>query len=146
MYRFAVYSSMLPFPLCFVVHTWVELTSPVFGTKRYDVHGIVNKATKGYVFTNAPKPGMGMPILYIPNKYVSSARYTPKCIFSIEGASAQQVIETVEQNIAHYPYTTSYHLLPGPNSNTFTQWILNLSPLTKNFRLRWNAFGKNFVK
>lgn len=141
MYSFSVYSSPITFPLCFAVHTWVVLESPEFGVKRYEIHKFINKKTGNYFYTNAQAPSEGMALLMIPRKFYSKKKFKSKLIFSLNGEEAKVVIENIEKEISKYPYLNRYHLYPGPNSNTFTRWILSLSENTKNIKLPWNAFG-----
>ncbi len=58
----------------------------------------------------------------------------------ISGESAKKIIQEIKKTEIDYPYLHTYKLL-GPNSNTYTQYILNKFPEWK-IRLPWNAFGK----
>jgi hypothetical protein len=144
MYSFSVYSSPITFPFCFAVHTWVVLESPEFGVKRYEIHKFINRKTGNYFYTNVQAPSEGMPFIIIPRKFVSKARFKSKCIFNLKGDQAKEIVENIESRITNYSYLNKYHLYPGPNSNTFTRWILNLNEATKDVKLPWNAFGKNY--
>ncbi len=145
MYSFSVYSSPITFPFCFAVHTWIVLESPEFGVKRYEIHKFINKKTGNYLYINAQTPSEGMPWFVIPRKYLSKKKFSSKKLFSLNGEEVKGVIETIEENITKYPYLNKYHLYPGPNSNTFTRWVLDLNEITKKVKLPWNAFGKNFL-
>lgn len=144
MYSFSVYSSTITFPMCFALHTWVVLESPEFGIKRYDIHTFFNKKTGNYFYTNAQPPNEGMSLFMIPRKFYSKKRFKSKKLFSITGEQAKIVVENIESQIQNYPFFNKYHLSPGPNSNTFTRWILDLHEVTKKVKLPWNAFGKNY--
>ncbi len=144
MYSFSVYSSPITFPFCFAVHTWVVLESPELGTKRYEIHKFLNKKTGNYFYTNAQPPNEGMSLFMIPRKFYSKKRFKSKCIFKLTGEQAKEVVENIESSITSYAYLNKYHLYPGPNSNTFTRWILDLNEATKNVKLPWNSFGKNY--
>jgi hypothetical protein len=55
-----------------------------------------------------------------------------------------QIIETTP-NL--YPYCDRYLLWPGPNSNTYVQWILNhpsFKASSPSFQLSWRGWGKHF--
>jgi len=41
------------------------------------------------------------------------------------------------------PFRNEYKIYPGPNSNTFIQWVLNHFP-NSGLKLPRNAFGKNY--
>ena len=64
----------------------------------------------------------------------------------LKGEEAKEVVETMEKGILQYQFLKEYRLYPGPNSNTFTRWILDLNERTKKVKLPWNAFGKNYCK
>lgn len=144
MYSFSVHSSLITFPFCFAVHTWVVLESPEFGTKRYEIHKFLNKKTGNYFYTNVQAPSEGMSLFMIPRKFYSKKKFKSKLLFSLTGEEAKQVIQNIEKEILNYPYLSKYHLYPGPNSNTFTRWVLDLNEITKKVKLPWNAFGKNY--
>ena len=50
----------------------------------------------------------------------------PRIIYWLEGAKAAALIPAVEASIAAYPYQIkgTYHVWPGPNSNTFVSWVV----------------------
>ncbi len=141
MYSFSVYSSPITFPFCFAVHTWVVLESPDFGVKRYDIHKFSNKKTGSYLYINAQKPTEGMSLFIIPRKFFSEKKFASKKIFEMKGEVAKEIVETIENAISSYPFLRKYHLYPGPNSNTFTRWVLNLNQSTRVVKLPLNAFG-----
>lgn len=144
MYSFSIYSSPITFPFCFAVHTWVVLESPESGINRYKIHMFFNKKCGNYFYTNAQTPTEGMSLFMIPRKFYSKTRFKSKCIFNLTGDQAKEVVENIESKITSYVYLNKYHLYPGPNSNTFTRWILDLNETTKKVNLPWNAFGKNY--
>lgn len=55
---------------------------------------------------------------------------------------ADLLIEIIEKTPQMYPYNYKYRYYPGPNSNTYIQWILNQSNF--NYSLSKKAIGKNF--
>lgn len=144
MYSFSVYSSPITFPLCFAVHTWIVLESPEFGTKRYEIHKFLNKKTGNYFYTNAQAPNEGMSLFMIPRKFFSKKKFKSKLLFSLKGEEAKQIVKNIEIEILNYPYLSRYHLYPGPNSNTFTRWILSLNESTRCIKLPLNAFGDRY--
>ena len=52
---------------------------------------------------------------------------------------ALSIIEKVESSPQTYPYINKYRYWPGPNSNTFAQWIVK-----GKVKLGIRAIGKNF--
>jgi hypothetical protein len=60
-----------------------------------------------------------------------------------EGAEAAQLVDILRNSAANYPDTQRYYYWPGPNSNTYVQWILNQAKLTH--QLIPQAIGKNHL-
>jgi hypothetical protein len=57
------------------------------------------------------------------------------------GAEAA-AIEAVLKNVTDYPQCERYCPWPGPNRNTFAQWVLARAGIRH--RLGWRAFGKRY--
>ena len=55
------------------------------------------------------------------------------------GDDALSIVERIESSPASYPYTETYRYWPGPNSNTFAQWIVR-----GKMDLGARAIGKSF--
>ncbi|WP_115126758.1 DUF3750 domain-containing protein [Synechococcus sp. GEYO] len=55
------------------------------------------------------------------------------------GDEAISITEKIESSPNHYPFTETYRYWPGPNSNTFAQWIVR-----DKTRLDRRAVGKSF--
>tara|TARA_B100001063_G_scaffold9686_1_gene7589 strand:+ start:3210 stop:3635 length:426 start_codon:yes stop_codon:yes gene_type:complete len=55
------------------------------------------------------------------------------------GDDALSLVETIESSPNHYPFTETYRYWPGPNSNTFAQWIVRAKTKLGN-----RAIGKSF--
>ena len=60
------------------------------------------------------------------------------------GSAAQQLAQVLTQSPTAYPYCFQYRYWPGPNSNTFVQWILRESGVDHS--LPWQSIGKNFLQ
>ena len=58
-----------------------------------------------------------------------------------ENSLAARMAECIENSPHTYPYCYTYSL-PGPNSNTYVQWVLDQFP-ESGMQLPWNAFGKH---
>jgi Protein of unknown function (DUF3750) len=61
--------------------------------------------------------------------YVADAFWygnTPRVIYEVKGDKAATLIPAIESSISAYPYSAkgSYHIVPGPNSNTFVSWVV----------------------
>ena len=59
-----------------------------------------------------------------------------------ENSAASDMINLIESSFTQYPFVEKYSLI-GPNSNTYTKWILDHFPEI-NISLPWNAFGRNY--
>ncbi len=59
------------------------------------------------------------------------------------GQLALQLAEIIETSPACYPYQTCYRYFPGPNSNTYVQWVLN--QVSSPYRLSRKGIGKHYA-
>ena len=55
------------------------------------------------------------------------------------GDDALSIVERIESSPSNYPFIEKYRYWPGPNSNTFAQWIVR-----EKMDLGKRAIGKNF--
>ena len=69
----------------------------------------------------------------------SVARGPTRFLRRWENAEAKEIAERLEQSPDLYPWLHQYRYWPGPNSNTFVQWILQ-----KRYRLGRKALGKTY--
>jgi hypothetical protein len=60
------------------------------------------------------------------------------------GPGVDELIKRVEKAAREYPYTNSYTLWPGPNSNTFVAWVARAVPELK-VDLPATAVGKDYL-
>jgi hypothetical protein len=58
------------------------------------------------------------------------------------GSEAERIIKVLEESFENYPYQSVYHYLPGPNCNTYTQWVLDQAAW--NITLPDAALGKDY--
>jgi len=97
----------------FAVHTWLvtkRKNSSIF--HRWEIW-LCPGGDYGYVcvdYNALPTPG--------GSSYV---------VGELIGPDAEPVVDFIERAAPVYPYENKYIALPGPNSNTFTQWMLNES-------------------
>ena len=52
------------------------------------------------------------------------SRFAARCLRRWEGPVAERLAERIEAAPHDYPWTHWYRYVPGPNSNTFVQWVL----------------------
>ncbi|MBV8875270.1 MAG: DUF3750 domain-containing protein [Metakosakonia sp.] len=76
-----------------------------------------------------------------PDGYWFGAK--PRLLVEHRGAQAEAMIPQIEAAIASYPWPDTYHVWPGPNSNTFIAHIGRAVPALK-LDMPANAVGKDF--
>lgn len=117
----------------FGVHTWIAVKRT--GASEftvYEVNGhrlrrtgtalvISNRAPDGYWYGNRPE-------------LLKEAR----------GPGVEELIDRIEAAVARYPYATTYRVWPGPNSNTFTAFVLREVPELR-VDLPPTAIGKDYL-
>ncbi len=116
----------------FGVHTWIA-TKPE-NAPEYTVHQVIGWR----VLRNLPgvvsEPG-------IPDRNWFGNR--PELIAELRGPEAARAIPEILEAVKSYPYPEEYKLWPGPNSNTFTSYVVRQVPELKvNFPV--TAIGKDF--
>ena len=68
----------------------------------------------------------------------------PSIIFTATGRQADKIIQQTEKLIQQYPFKAVYRVYPGPNSNTFVDYIIRNTPeLT--VELPPTSIGKDFL-
>jgi hypothetical protein len=59
-----------------------------------------------------------------------------------EGEKADKLIKIIRQSPDNYQYNYLYRYYPGPNSNTYVQWILDQGKI--DYTLSHKGIGKNY--
>ncbi|WP_379786787.1 DUF3750 domain-containing protein [Marivibrio halodurans] len=67
----------------------------------------------------------------------------PQLIAHLEGPEAEAAIPLIEERVDAYPHARTYHVWPGPNSNTFTAWVARGIPALE-LDLPPTAIGKDY--
>jgi hypothetical protein len=126
--------------------------APVWGVRgRFAIHTwIATKARNDTTYTIYHVLGWrklrGMSVVSIdegvPNqKWFGSE---PTLLLDKRGEDAQDLIGKIDQAARQYPYPDTYTMWPGPNSNSFIEWIgLNVPEL--GMALPAKALGKNWM-
>lgn len=126
-------------PFSFASHSWFVVNKQ--GTiSRWEVgfRKIHRKTSWGHLYKDLYLPFQGIEIIPFFSKYF----WKGKLLGQIEGEVARRMTEFIENSPTMYPFVDKYFLM-GPNSNTYTQWVLNhFAEFT--ITLPWNAFGKNY--
>jgi len=68
----------------------------------------------------------------------------PELLADKRGPGVDPLIDRIEAAVAAYPYAGEYTIWPGPNSNTFTAWILRHLPELE-ADLPPTAIGKDYL-
>jgi hypothetical protein len=117
----------------FGVHTWIAVKPS--HAKEFTVHEVIGWRLKrtGTVVVENHRPADG--------RWYGAK---PELLGDIRGPGVDEIIERIETAIAEYPYPARYHVWPGPNSNTFTAFILRKVPELR-VDLPPTAIGKDYL-
>ena len=117
----------------FAVHTWIAAKPS--GAHHYTVYEVVGWRAK-----------RDKPVLRIaedhPDRYWFGER--PRLLKEHRGADVDQLIEAVDRAARSYPWPQEYQVFPGPNSNTFTAWVVTQVPQLE-VDLPWRAIGAGYI-
>ena len=73
------------------------------------------------------------------NPYQGVGNGTSWLVETWEGDESLSIVERVLSSPTNYPFVNKYRYWPGPNSNTFAQWVVR-----DKFKLGIRAIGRNF--
>lgn len=127
-------------PLSVGLHSWFVVNNRG-AISRWEIlsRQVSHKTKWNHLYLNFFLPLQGVEIVSSSKKHF----WKPKLLGQIEGRVAQQMSEFIEKSPVSYPYYNKYHWR-GPNSNTYTQWIIdNFSEF--NGKLPWRAIGKKYI-
>lgn len=117
----------------FAVHTWVATKRT--GADTYTVYEVIGWRLR-----------RGLPVVRIepdaPDRYWFGER--PELVAEFRGPEYEQVIDKVDAAARSYPWPDTYKAFPGPNSNTFTAWIIQQVP-ELDVRLPFSAIGSGYI-
>ena len=117
----------------FGVHTWVAVKPT--GAPQWTVYEVVGWRLRwsptAVVVNNRPPDG----------RWFGA---TPELYAQRRGAGVDALIEGIEQAARTYPYGGEYRAWPGPNSNTFTAFVLRRVPELR-VDLPPTAIGKDYL-
>lgn len=117
----------------FGVHTWVAVKpTNADSYKVYEVTGWRLRSRRSAVIVSARHPDA---------RWFGSF---PELIAVKRGAGVDAIIERIDKAAAEYPYADRYTAWPGPNSNTFTAWVLRAVPELR-ADLPPTAIGKDYL-
>ena len=117
----------------FGVHTWIAVKPA--NASEFTVHEVMGwrlrRTGTALVARNRPADG----------RWYGA---TPELLGDIRGPGVDEIIRRIETAVQEYPYPDSYHVWPGPNSNTFTAFVLRRVPELR-VDLPPTAIGKDFL-
>jgi hypothetical protein len=117
----------------FGVHTWIAVKPTNAGAYRvYEVIGWRLRSSPSVVAVRERQPDA---------RWYGSL---PELIAQKRGAGVDAIIERIDKAATAYPYADRYSVWPGPNSNTFTAWVLRAVPELK-ADLPPTAIGKDYL-
>lgn len=118
----------------FADHTWLA-AKPV-GADHYTRYEVIGWYGGG-----------GRSVVSVSSQRAPDAEWfgaAPRLLRDLRGAQAQAVIDRLDQAVADYPYPTTYHAWPGPNSNTFVAHLGRAIPALR-LTMPSTAIGKDYV-
>jgi hypothetical protein len=68
----------------------------------------------------------------------------PELLADVRGPGVDALIARIEEAVQAYPYADTYHVWPGPNSNTFVAFVLRAVPELR-VDLPPTAIGKDYL-
>lgn len=132
-----IFSSPASIPFSFAIHTWFVVKEKN-RSNRYEILFRKVGSKKDNLYINHFLPSQGIEIIPFYERFF----WKSKIIAKIRGKNAKKLIKTIKNSIKEYPNKNNYKFI-GPNSNTYTQWILNKAKIKT--KLPWNAFGKGYL-
>ena len=115
------------------VHTWVAVKRA--GAAQFTVYEVNGHRLR--------RNGSALVVSHrAPDGYWYGNR--PELLASQRGAQMEAVIDRIEAAVADYPWPATYHVWPGPNSNTFVAHVLRAAPELR-VDLPPTAIGKDFL-
>lgn len=117
----------------FGVHTWIAVKPS--GADRFTVHEVNGHRLRrtGTALVTSDRA---------PDGYWFGNR--PELLKDIRGPGVDALILRIEKAVEDYPYPDTYHVWPGPNSNTFTAFVLRRNPELR-VDLPPTAIGKDYL-
>jgi hypothetical protein len=117
----------------FGVHTWIAVKRT--NAPEFTVHEVI-----GWRLPHASTAVVSR--TRAPDGYWYGSR--PELLGDIRGPGVDAIIDRIEAAVEAYPYPGRYHVWPGPNSNTFTAFILRRVPELR-VDLPPTAIGKDYL-
>ncbi len=117
----------------FAIHTWVATKAE--GEQQFTVQEVI-----GWKLRRSPTAL----VTTIGDPDRSWFGNQPTLLHEVTGTKASTLLPKVRDAARTYPYAGTYTMFPGPNSNSFTQWI-SLAVPELGVQLPLKAIGKNWM-
>lgn len=142
-YQVFLFSAPTPIPINIGLHYWFVVNNKG-QLNRWDLlaRKLKIKERWGHLHKNVAKPTRGMEIFPFTEHFLWRSKLIEQ-LFGKKGSLAEKMVKFIEKSPENYPYLKKYSLVPGPNSNTYIQWVINKFPKS-GFNLSWRAIGKNY--
>jgi len=117
----------------FAVHTWIA--TKAVGAQHYNIFQVIGwqlrrtGSARSISQGQPDRPWFGSPAILL---------------HEVAGAQAEPLVGDIQTAAQNYPYPGEYKMLPGPNSNSFIQWILLEVPGI-GYSLPAKAIGKSWM-
>jgi hypothetical protein len=117
----------------FGVHTWIAVKPS--GADHFTVHEVNGHRLRrtGTALVSGSRA---------PDSFWYGNR--PELLREARGPGVDALISRIESAVQRYPYAQKYHVWPGPNSNTFTAFVLRTVPELR-VDLPPTAIGKDYL-
>lgn len=117
----------------FGVHTWIAVKRS--GAPEFTVHEVIGYRLRrdGATVVSRVRP---------PDSRWFGAE--PDLLKDVRGPGVDALIDRIETSVQNYPYNDVYRVWPGPNSNTFTAFVLRDVPELR-VDLPPTAIGKDYL-
>ena len=117
----------------FGIHTWIAAKRS--GENRYTVYEVLGwRARNGGSVVRIAQDA--------PDRYWFGEK--PKLIGDLRGPGVDALIDAVDRATRSYPWQYEYRVFPGPNSNTFTAWVIDQVPAL-DINLPFSAIGSGYA-
>lgn len=117
----------------FGIHTWIAVKPT--NAQTYTIYEVLGWRQRSR-----------LPVLaiydQIPDRYWYGSM--PVILADKRGENVDELIARIDQAAQEYPYSQSYTLWPGPNSNSFTAWVSRAVPELE-LNLPSTAIGKDYL-
>ena len=145
-YQVFLFSCPCSWPVGFASHNWFVINKKGKVSRWEVAHKVWDIPTRwGYLYKDLNTLDNGLEVIYGIDKW----HWKSKLLGFTEGdenSEAKRMADFIENSKENYPFKDTYHFW-GPNSNTYTQWVLDNFPDFKSkAKLPLNAIGKNFKK